>query len=220
MDEPLASLDAPLKARVLAYLQRVVAEWNVPTLFVTHGQAEVRRAADWVVVIQGGRLVGQRHARRGPRPARRPGLGRRRRTGQSAPRGERRDQRPASDRPGGRPTAHAPAAGAGIAPALVRAVLAHRRGAQPRRRDRLERAEPLARPGPPGVVCWPGGLRRCGRGPNPLGRSDPASREGTRPPATKRSHVPAEGAMSEARLARLPAAGSSCGMISGRKRPG
>ena len=58
MDEPLASLDAPLKARVLAYLERVVAEWNIPTLFVTHGQAEVRRAADWVVVMERGRLVG------------------------------------------------------------------------------------------------------------------------------------------------------------------
>jgi molybdate transport system ATP-binding protein len=58
MDEPLASLDAPLKARVLAYLERVVSEWNVPTLFVTHAQAEVRRAADWVVLIERGRLLG------------------------------------------------------------------------------------------------------------------------------------------------------------------
>ena len=58
MDEPLASLDAPLKARVLAYLERVVSEWNVPTLFVTHSQAEVRRAADWAVLIEHGRLLG------------------------------------------------------------------------------------------------------------------------------------------------------------------
>jgi molybdate transport system ATP-binding protein len=57
MDEPLAALDAPLKARVLAYLERIVAEWKIPTLFVTHGQAEVRRLADWVVVIDGGRVV-------------------------------------------------------------------------------------------------------------------------------------------------------------------
>jgi molybdate transport system ATP-binding protein len=57
MDEPLASLDAALKARVLAYLDRVVAEWRIPTLFVTHAQAEVRRLADWVVVIEQGRLV-------------------------------------------------------------------------------------------------------------------------------------------------------------------
>ena len=58
MDEPLASLDAPLKAKVLAYLERVVAEWQIPTIFVTHAQAEVRRAADWVVLIENGRLLG------------------------------------------------------------------------------------------------------------------------------------------------------------------
>ena len=58
MDEPLASLDAPLRGRVLSYLERAVAEWNIPTLFVTHAQAEVRRAAQWVVLLQAGRLVG------------------------------------------------------------------------------------------------------------------------------------------------------------------
>jgi molybdate transport system ATP-binding protein len=57
MDEPLAALDAVLRAKILAYLDRVVREWNIPTLFVTHSQADVRRAADWVVVIQAGRLV-------------------------------------------------------------------------------------------------------------------------------------------------------------------
>jgi molybdate transport system ATP-binding protein len=58
MDEPLAALDAPLRGRVLAYLERIVAEWGIPTLFVTHAQAEVRRAADWVIVLEQGRLVG------------------------------------------------------------------------------------------------------------------------------------------------------------------
>jgi molybdate transport system ATP-binding protein len=57
MDEPLASLDAPLKTRILGYLERAVAEWDIPTLFVTHSQAEVRRAADWVVVMEKGRIV-------------------------------------------------------------------------------------------------------------------------------------------------------------------
>lgn len=58
MDEPLESLDAPLRDRVLSYLQRAVAEWNIPTLFVTHAQAEVRRAAQWVLLLEKGRLVG------------------------------------------------------------------------------------------------------------------------------------------------------------------
>ena len=58
MDEPLASLDAPLRDRVLSYVQRAVAEWNIPTLFVTHAQAEVHRAAQWVVLVEKGRFVG------------------------------------------------------------------------------------------------------------------------------------------------------------------
>jgi molybdate transport system ATP-binding protein len=57
MDEPLASLDAPLRQKILMYLERVVAEWDLPTLYVTHAQAEVRRAAEWVVVIHQGELV-------------------------------------------------------------------------------------------------------------------------------------------------------------------
>jgi molybdate transport system ATP-binding protein len=57
MDEPLASLDDPLKGRILAYLEDVVAQWDIPTLFVTHSQAEVCRAAQWVVVIDRGRVV-------------------------------------------------------------------------------------------------------------------------------------------------------------------
>ncbi len=58
MDEPLASLDEGLKGRVLGYLQRAVAAWQVPVLYVTHSQAEVRRAAGWVIVVKDGRLVG------------------------------------------------------------------------------------------------------------------------------------------------------------------
>ena len=57
MDEPLASLDAPLKLRILAYLERAVAEWDVPAVYVTHAEAEVLRAAQWVVVINHGSLV-------------------------------------------------------------------------------------------------------------------------------------------------------------------
>ena len=57
MDEPLVSLDTALKARILAYLERVVAQWNIPVLFVTHSQAEVRRLAQWVVILQDGHVV-------------------------------------------------------------------------------------------------------------------------------------------------------------------
>lgn len=57
MDEPLASLDHALKARILAYLDRIISEWHIPTLFVSHGQADVRRLADWVVVVENGKMV-------------------------------------------------------------------------------------------------------------------------------------------------------------------
>lgn len=57
MDEPLTALDAALKDRILSYLERVIAEWRIPVLFVSHAQAEVRRLADWVVVLDRGRVV-------------------------------------------------------------------------------------------------------------------------------------------------------------------
>ncbi len=57
MDEPLASLDTALKRKVLTYLERIVTEWDLPTVFVTHALAEVRRAAQRVIVIHQGRLV-------------------------------------------------------------------------------------------------------------------------------------------------------------------
>ena len=59
MDEPLAALDEALKLRVLTYLERVVSEWNISTLFVSHGQAEVRRFAQQVVVMESGKVVAE-----------------------------------------------------------------------------------------------------------------------------------------------------------------
>ncbi len=59
LDEPLAGLDAPLKARVLAYLVRVRDEFAVPMLFVSHAPAEVMALCDEVLVLERGRVVGQ-----------------------------------------------------------------------------------------------------------------------------------------------------------------
>ena len=42
---------------ILAYVERIVDEWQIPTLFVSHSQAEVRRLAQWVVVVDRGKLV-------------------------------------------------------------------------------------------------------------------------------------------------------------------
>jgi molybdate transport system ATP-binding protein len=57
MDEPLAALDAALKRRILTYLERAIGEWHIPTLLVSHDQADVRRLADRVVVLEAGKVV-------------------------------------------------------------------------------------------------------------------------------------------------------------------
>lgn len=57
MDEPLAALDAPLKERILTYLERAIAEWHIPTILVSHDQADIRRLADHVVVMTDGSVV-------------------------------------------------------------------------------------------------------------------------------------------------------------------
>jgi molybdate transport system ATP-binding protein len=58
LDEPLAALDAPLKDRILTYLERIVKHWSVPTIYVSHSPAEVRRLAEWAIVLENGRVVG------------------------------------------------------------------------------------------------------------------------------------------------------------------
>jgi molybdate transport system ATP-binding protein len=59
MDEPLAALDQGLKERILTYLERAVAEWHIPTLFVSHDRVDVRRLADRVVVLDAGKVVAE-----------------------------------------------------------------------------------------------------------------------------------------------------------------
>lgn len=56
MDEPLAALDEPLRDRILTYIERVVGEWRLPVLYVSHNPAEVRRLADRVIVLAAGRV--------------------------------------------------------------------------------------------------------------------------------------------------------------------
>jgi molybdate transport system ATP-binding protein len=58
LDEPLASLDDARKAEILPYLERLRDEAGVPMLYVTHAEAEMRRLADGVVRLAGGRVAG------------------------------------------------------------------------------------------------------------------------------------------------------------------
>jgi molybdate transport system ATP-binding protein len=57
LDEPLASLDLPLRARVLRHLLRVRDELEIPILWITHDPDEAQIASELVVVIENGRVV-------------------------------------------------------------------------------------------------------------------------------------------------------------------
>jgi molybdate transport system ATP-binding protein len=57
MDEPLASLDAPRKAELLPYIERLRDELRVPIVYVTHALDEVLRLATALVLIDGGRVL-------------------------------------------------------------------------------------------------------------------------------------------------------------------
>jgi molybdate transport system ATP-binding protein len=57
MDEPLTALDASLKDRVVTYFEYLLKEWQIPTLFVSHDQVDVRRFAAQVVVVNSGRVI-------------------------------------------------------------------------------------------------------------------------------------------------------------------
>lgn len=57
LDEPLANLDAALKERVLGYLIRVRDEFQVPMIYVSHGDDEVRRLCDTVATVESGQVT-------------------------------------------------------------------------------------------------------------------------------------------------------------------
>jgi molybdate transport system ATP-binding protein len=57
LDEPLSGVDIALRDRVLQYLQRVRAEFPIPTIYVTHQLEEVRAICDEMVVLERGRVV-------------------------------------------------------------------------------------------------------------------------------------------------------------------
>ena len=56
MDEPLAALDAPRRAAILPFLERLRDGWNLPVLYVTHALDEVDRLADTLVLLDAGRV--------------------------------------------------------------------------------------------------------------------------------------------------------------------
>ena len=58
MDEPLASLDAPRRAEILPFLERV-RSFGVPILYVSHSLAEAVRLGDCMAVMRDGRVIAE-----------------------------------------------------------------------------------------------------------------------------------------------------------------
>lgn len=57
LDEPLASLDSGLRGRIMPYLEVIRDVIGTPMLYVSHSAEEVRRVAEWAIVLDKGRVV-------------------------------------------------------------------------------------------------------------------------------------------------------------------
>ena len=56
LDEPLSALDTPTRSELRKELRRLLAEWSIPTIIVTHDPTEVVALADEVIVLLEGRV--------------------------------------------------------------------------------------------------------------------------------------------------------------------
>jgi len=57
MDEPLASVDAGRKSEIIAFIENLRDQLEIPIVYVTHDLAEVIRLADTMVILDNGRAV-------------------------------------------------------------------------------------------------------------------------------------------------------------------
>lgn len=57
MDEPLGSVDASAKARILPYLDRLHEEISVPIIYVSHALSEITHLADHLILIDNGKVL-------------------------------------------------------------------------------------------------------------------------------------------------------------------
>jgi multiple sugar transport system ATP-binding protein len=57
MDEPLTSLDAPLRAQMRTELKRIRRETKMTAIYVTHDQAEAMALADMIAIMSEGKLM-------------------------------------------------------------------------------------------------------------------------------------------------------------------
>jgi molybdate transport system ATP-binding protein len=57
MDEPLASLDAPRKAEIMPFIERLRDELKLPIFYVSHEMEEIIRLADLLVLLDAGKVA-------------------------------------------------------------------------------------------------------------------------------------------------------------------
>jgi len=57
MDEPLSALDAARKQEILPYLESLNDALDIPVLYVSHSPDEVARLADYLVLLEAGRVT-------------------------------------------------------------------------------------------------------------------------------------------------------------------
>lgn len=59
LDEPLSALDIETRLRLQDDLKRIIRQFHATTLFVTHDVTEVYKLADYVIVLESGRVIKQ-----------------------------------------------------------------------------------------------------------------------------------------------------------------
>ncbi|MDQ6622794.1 MAG: ATP-binding cassette domain-containing protein [Verrucomicrobiota bacterium] len=59
LDEPMSSLDARLKQRLVPFLLRIRDEFHIPLIYVTHDRSELASLCDEVFVLERGRVIAQ-----------------------------------------------------------------------------------------------------------------------------------------------------------------
>ena len=57
LDEPLAALDHSLRGRIMPYLEAIRDVIGTPMIYVSHSADEVRRVAEWALVLDRGRVA-------------------------------------------------------------------------------------------------------------------------------------------------------------------
>jgi len=57
LDEPLASLDAALKSKIIPYLARIRDEFHLPMLYVTHDWNEVQALCTEALIMERGKIL-------------------------------------------------------------------------------------------------------------------------------------------------------------------